>query len=59
MDEVFAPQQMQTATQEMRVDDKDRPWGGEGVLRESMSATQQRRDAPVLKKFERLSLLEK
>lgn len=60
LDEVFlSPQQMQTATQEVKGEGVDRPWGGEGVLWESMSATQQRRDAPVLKKFERLSLLEK
>ncbi|KAK4496200.1 hypothetical protein PRZ48_012180 [Zasmidium cellare] len=38
---------------------ESRPWGGEGVLWEAMAASQQKREAPVLKAFEGLSLLEK
>ncbi|RMX99264.1 hypothetical protein D0868_09634 [Hortaea werneckii] len=37
--------------------DASRPWGGEGVLWEAMEASGQQRTAPVLKAFERLSLL--
>ncbi|CAK4027346.1 kinase complex, IKAP component [Lecanosticta acicola] len=36
----------------------ERPWGGQAVLWEAMSATQQKREAPVLRAFEKLSLLE-
>jgi elongator complex protein 1 len=39
-------------------DQAPRPWGGQGVLWEALSASQQKREAPVLKGMERLSLLD-
>jgi elongator complex protein 1 len=35
-----------------------RPWGGQGVFWEALTASQQKREAPVLKGIERLSLLD-
>lgn len=37
----------------------NRPWGGQGVLFDALTASQTKKEAPVIKKFERLSLLEK
>jgi elongator complex protein 1 len=37
---------------------ESRPWGGQGVFWEALTASQQKREAPVLKGMERLSLLD-
>jgi elongator complex protein 1 len=39
-------------------DQAPRPWGGQGVFWEALTASQQKREAPVLKGMERLSLLD-
>ncbi|KAK4610495.1 Elongator complex protein 1 [Fulvia fulva] len=61
MDEVFmthAAQPAHTGTQES-AEEPHRPWGGQGVLFDALSASHQKKEAPLLKAFERLSLLEK
>jgi elongator complex protein 1 len=40
------------------VEPASRPWGGQGVFWEALTASQQKREAPVLKGIERLSLLD-
>jgi len=60
MTEVFAATSQSNAPVEQREVDgetSNRPWGGQGVLWEAVAATEQKRDAPVLRPFERLSLL--
>ncbi|TKA71477.1 hypothetical protein B0A55_06939 [Friedmanniomyces simplex] len=44
---------------EQRTSDEDqrRPWGGQGVLWDALATTERERDAPLLKTFERLTLL--
>ncbi|KAF2166740.1 hypothetical protein M409DRAFT_54530 [Zasmidium cellare ATCC 36951] len=60
MDEVFnTPSPSSDDQQQVNGEVEARPWGGEGVLWEAMSASQQKREAPVLKAFAGLSLLEK
>lgn len=51
-------QQDQNTQQNEGAPAASRPWGGQGVLWESLTAAQQKREAPVLKVLERLSLLD-
>ncbi|KAK5138320.1 hypothetical protein LTR08_003381 [Meristemomyces frigidus] len=60
MDEVFAVAQQGGGKREEHHGVEEaggRPTGGEGVLYEALAASEQKREAPVLKAFERLSLL--
>ncbi|KAK0328385.1 putative elongator complex protein 1 [Friedmanniomyces endolithicus] len=60
LDDVFVSNgESVNGTAEPKLGDEDarRPWGGQGVLWDALATTGDRRDAPVLKVFERLSLL--
>ncbi|KAK5148025.1 putative elongator complex protein 1 [Rachicladosporium monterosium] len=60
LDDVFVSTgESGNGTAEPKLGDEDarRPWGGQGVLWDALTTTEDRRDAPVLKVFERLSLL--
>ncbi|EME44621.1 hypothetical protein DOTSEDRAFT_53662 [Dothistroma septosporum NZE10] len=60
MDEVFltaAAKQAESQQQE-NGEEMHRPWGGQGVLFDALTSSQQKKEAPLLKAFERLSLLE-
>ena len=56
--EVFEVEQVAGQKEEESVDHKmERPNGGDGVLWDSMEMSQTRREAPLIKEFEKLSLL--
>ena len=56
--EVFETEKLAGQKEEEAVDDKiERPNGGDGVLWDSMEMSQARREAPLVKDFEKLSLL--
>ncbi|WPG98579.1 elongator complex protein 1 [Acrodontium crateriforme] len=51
------PQSVESQGQQADQTNVERPWGGEGVLWEAIASAGQKKEAPVLKAFERLSLL--
>lgn len=57
MEEVFAAPGEKPVVQDGSAEGGHRPWGGQGVHWDALSAAGKRPEAPVLKGFERLSLL--